>query len=275
MKRFILNCTLLFCVANFFVGVKCEQWLLENSRDDLELNRFMACAAECLENESEMVASKMSILETVSYFCHGKKFAPLKPVIESKSSETVQLLCRDVDTVVISVQTNSKSRANDAGSTGEFYVVKIDESDGQFPSRMVYMVSEVKKREKKWLKKLDLMDFGILQSDSAHVKLEGLSPNESFNVTVGIVNAMREYRVLPEIVVRTLPSVTYRPQAIPSESITVGDFATDEDPNSLSAYVHWTPADGMCFCHSFSLAFSSNKIGYFLRHGLPLWDDCV
>lgn len=242
MKRNSLKFVLLFCVASLFVGVKCDQWLLEN--DDLELNRLIACAAECLTNESGMVTNKMPILEMVHHHCFEKEIAVLEPVLEIKSSDTVQLICRDADAVVISVQSNPKSKANDVNSTGELYLVKIVASGDGLPTKMIYMVSD--EREKKNLrKKFNLIGFVFyLQSDSAHVKLEGLASDESFNVTVGIVNAKREYRILPDIEVRTLPSMAYRPQTIPSESITLSDFSTDEDPNSLSAYVQWTPADG-------------------------------
>lgn len=102
------------------------------------------------------------------------------------------------------------------------------------------------------------------------MKLEGLASDENFNVTVGIVSAMREYRVLPDIVVRTLPSIAYRPQTIPSESIIISDFATNEEPNLLSAYVQWAPADGMCFTHPFSFTYSSSKIDY-IDYFFQIW----
>lgn len=142
MKQFIFKCVFLLCVASLFVGVKCDQWLLDNSRDDLELNQFIACAAEFLRNESDLLANKMPILEAVYHFCHEKEFAALTPVIESKSSEIVQLICRDADAVVISVQSNAKSNPKDADFTRELYVVKVEESGDQLPSKVIYMVSE-------------------------------------------------------------------------------------------------------------------------------------
>lgn len=117
--------------------------------------------------------------------------------------------------------------------------------------------------------------YFTLQSDSAHVKLEDLASDQSFNVKVGRVNAMRQYRVLPEIVVRTLPSMAYRPHKIPRQSISVSNFYTNENLSSLSAYVVWEPADGMRLCNSFPIAFSSNKFDYiytvfFSRYGMLL-----
>lgn len=151
MKRFFFKFVLPFFIANHFVVVKCYQWRMENSRVNVEL---IAYVAECMKNEFEIKTYEKPVLEDVTRFCLSKEFALLKPVIESKSNETVQLICHDADTVVISVQSGSELKANDAGFTAELYVVKVEESGDQLPSKMIHVVSG-EKIEEKW----DLIGF--------------------------------------------------------------------------------------------------------------------
>lgn len=90
--------------------------------------------------------------------------------------------------------------------------------------------------------------FSIRQSDAAYVKLENLTVNTIYNVSVSIFKSMHEYRYLADtIMVRTLPSMAYRPQIIPNEHLKISNFTIDDDPKLLSAYLQWAPAEGMCF----------------------------
>lgn len=183
------------------------------------------------------------------------EFSSSTPLNESKTNETFRLICRDADAMIIEVQTNNEWKSDEANSIRELFVVKTQENGNQPTPIMNYLVSEKREKVKQSVCALIRYCF-CRQSDSAHIKMENLAVNTSYNVTVSIVNAKREYRHLAEtMVVHTLSSKSHRPKTILNESIVLSDFSIGEDPHSLSAFVLWKPADGMCF-----VTFSTNKI---------------
>lgn len=74
--------------------------------------------------------------------CSEKQISLLIPMTESKSNETIQLICRDADAFVIEVQTNIKLKSVNVNDTGELYVVKFHESENRFAPERIYVVTE-------------------------------------------------------------------------------------------------------------------------------------
>lgn len=57
MKRIISEYILLLCAITLFDGIKCDQFVLDSLRNDMELNRTIEYTAKCLrENTSENVS---------------------------------------------------------------------------------------------------------------------------------------------------------------------------------------------------------------------------
>lgn len=219
--------------------------------------------------------------------CSETEIALLKPMVEIESNETIRLICRDADTIVIEVQTNIKLKSTDTHFTGELYIVKYQESGNRSAPKMFYVVREKRECFFFFLReetRTHFYNFHIRQSDSAYVTIENLAVNTSYSASVSIVDAMRQYRHLTHMIdVRTLPNKSYRPATISKESIIVSDFTIDEDPNKLAAYVQWSPADGLCididtfnFFYEFITDFHSFIFySYFLRYGLSIWNDFI
>lgn len=173
---------------------------------------------------------------------------------ETKSNETIRLICCDADAIVIEVQSNVKRESSEF--IGEVYAVRILENRNRIAS-MVYVVSGGGETGENSLS----ISYFIWQADSAVVRLENLASNTSYDVSVSIVNPMLVYRSLPVMnAVRTLPSQAHRPQVIPQERIKLRHFTMSKNPNLLDVEVQWEPAEGMHFAVNSDLWKNKNDV---------------
>lgn len=106
--------------------------------------------------------------------------------------------------------------------------------------------------------------------------MKNLTTNTSYTVSVSIFNALLEYRLLPDtIMVRTLPSGTYRPLILPKQSIQLNHFTINENPKLLDVFILWIPADGMCivYCQLFQIIPCINfPLDMVCQYGIVLYE---
>lgn len=205
----------------------CEQLAIEDSQDDLQLNLVSGCVAACMtENWTE------NILSNCYDECSHANLTDTKQT-ESYGNETVRLVCREADSLIIEIVDYSMDKQEFNHS---IVLLKIQANNIEPVQRIVYI------------------------ADDRMVKIENLQKNTSYTVVGGIFSVDNlQYRQFKSVnSFDTLPSTDYIPQMIQSDSIRL-NFTWQN--NSLRTLIQWKPTDDQ-ICNYFYHLYATQDEDY-------------
>lgn len=229
--HFKTNFIQIFCVAFIFNTVHCGQLFIEASQDDMQLNLVAGCVAACMaENWTE------KILANCYDKCSHANLTETK-LVESFGNETVRLVCREADSLIVEIVDYSMDNKDDQKQFNHSIVLLNVQDDNSEPfQRIVYI------------------------ADDRMVKIENLQKNTSYTVA-GIIFSVSNllYRQFKSVnSFTTLPSTDYIPQMIESDSIRL-NFTWQND--FLRTIIEWEPTEDQ-ICNYFYHLYATQDGDY-------------
>lgn len=154
MYAIVLKYLQLVCFAVLFDQISCDQLQMGNMNDDKLTSQTIACTAMCLRDRQETVSDEIvSMLTNIEWLililyirteqllercyreCSDGKIADLPSVTQKSSNETIQLICRESDSMVIRILTVIEEDADDV-----LYLLRFHENTTGIIPKNYYIV---------------------------------------------------------------------------------------------------------------------------------------
>lgn len=276
MNSLVIKFVQLFSIAFSFDNVKCDSFFLGNAEDDV-LNHEAGCMVICMDtnliavsfiihniicdtslnqiNPSTIAKINVSLQNLSS--CH--EFCELSnssiSLEQEESNGTVQLICRDYNSLTIKVKNDLPMQYNrheisnitQKVYNGALYLVKLQEINHTSSRKIAYIVSINRVQCKSGN---IFRSFEHLQADTPIIQIKDLRNDTSYNVTVTIFDyGNDEYITTYDLQnvkpFETLKNEHYKPQKINDDTISVEYDNSTNDSIKIVTTIQWNPAEGI------------------------------